>query len=200
MDYYRFDICNFPDAEYKKWYSIIDAERRQQIDRLRSVNSKKQVVAGEMLLRKAVAKRYGILEETIRFRKNKYGKPYAVGLQVEFSISHSGGVVACALSDTPVGIDVEVIRPIDMHVARFICTSNDLKFLFGHMPAEWEFSETTDCNILTRFFKIWTAKEAFFKRNGTGITDFGSINYADVLKTGKYEQVVNSKDLLFVLY
>jgi phosphopantetheinyl transferase len=34
--------------------------------------------------------------------------------------------------------------------------------------------------LLTRFFKIWTAKEAYFKQQGTGITDLKAVHYHDL--------------------
>ena len=40
----------------------------------------------------------------------KNGKPMTNGCY--FNISHSHGLVACAVSDVPVGIDVEKIRPV----------------------------------------------------------------------------------------
>jgi len=33
-----------------------------------------------------------------------------------------------------------------------------------------------DPEILHRFFQIWTAKEAYFKKCGTGITNLKSVN------------------------
>ena len=40
------------------------------------------------------------------------GKPLFPGLDDHwFSLSHSGGIALCALSDRPVGVDVELVRP-----------------------------------------------------------------------------------------
>lgn len=40
------------------------------------------------------------------------GKPYLDGSKEEISLTHSGPWAVCALSDAPVGVDLEWIRPI----------------------------------------------------------------------------------------
>lgn len=87
------------------------------------------------------------------------------------NISHSGDMVVCAVDDRPVGIDIEQIRPIDLTVAKRICSVEELLYLFGHRPTEQDFTYTTDTEILARFFEIWTAKEAYGKCLGSGIGD-----------------------------
>ena len=75
------------------------------------------------------------------------GKPYfpeAPGLC--FSLSHAGGVVLLALSDRPVGADVELVRPAPPRLAR----------RFG--------LEGED------FFRSWVRREARGKRTGAGVT------------------------------
>ncbi len=152
-------------------------ERKSHVDRFRLPDDKKRTVAGEMLARRAIAEWCGVSAESICFERTEYGKPFAIGLPVAFNISHSGNTVVCAVSDSPVGIDVEEIRPIDLCIAKRICTDDDLEYLFGHTPVDEDFVETSDHDLLVRFFKIWTAKEAYFKCLGTGITGLKTIDY-----------------------
>ncbi len=69
------------------------------------------------------------------------GKPMANGCY--FNISHSHGLVACAVAEVPVGIDVEKIRPISPRLLRILS------------PAE---RESVRCD--EDFFRLWTLKEA----------------------------------------
>ncbi len=130
-----------------------------------------------MLARKAIAKWCGVDAESIVFAQKEHGKPYAVDISVEFNISHSGNMVVCVVDDKPVGIDVEQIRPIDLTVAKRICTDEELRYLFGHTPTEGEFTYTTDIAVLTRFFEMWTAKEAYVKCMGTGVADLKTARF-----------------------
>ncbi len=170
MKWYKYDIRDLTDAEYNKWYSLMSVDKQLRADRFRFVNDKKRIVAGDMLARKAIAEWCGVTPESIAFGKKEHGKPYAKDLAVEFNISHSGDMVVCAVDDKPVGIDIEQIRPIDLTVAKRICTDEELLYLFGYAPTDQDFTYTTDTKILTRFFELWTAREAYGKCIGEGIS------------------------------
>lgn len=106
--------------------------------------------------------------------KSPSGKPYfsdAAGLFL--SISHSGDYLALAISDCEIGIDLQIMR------FRTISTNEKaLKMAkrFFH-PTEFAYISCEEAEILPRFFEIWTKKESFVKRTGTGIDDsFSSLN------------------------
>ena len=169
MKWYKYDILDLTDAEYDKWYSLMSEDKQQRVDRFRFVDDRKRTVAGEMLARKAIAEWCRVAPESISFGIKEHGKPYAKDLPVEFNISHSGDMVVCAVDDKPIGIDIEQIRSIDLIVAKRICTYEELLYIFGHTPTEQDFIYTTDTEILTRFFELWTAKEAYYKHFGIGL-------------------------------
>lgn len=139
-----------------------------------------------MLARKAIAEWCGVTAESIAFGIKEHGKPYAKYLAVEFNISHLGDMVVCAVDDKPVGIDIEQIRPIDLTIAKRICTDEELLYLFGHTPAEQDFTYTTDTKLLTRFFELWTAKEAYGKLVGVGIKQLVNNKNYVLIKQNKY--------------
>lgn len=174
MKWYKYNIRDLSDTEYDKWYSLMNEDKQCRVDRFRFYDDKKRTVAGEMLARKAIAEWCGVFPENISFGIKEHGKPYVKDLAVEFNISHSGDMVVCAVNDKPVGVDIEQIRPIDLTVAKRICTDEELLYLFGHVPIEQDFTYTTNTGILTNFFKIWTAKEATVKRKGTGVAEIKS--------------------------
>lgn len=147
------------------------------MDKFRFKDDKKRTVAGEMLARKAISEWCNVQPESIIFAIGEHGKPYAVDLAVEFNISHSGDMVVCVVDDKPVGIDIEQIRPIDLTVSKRICTDEELCYLFGHIPTEDELIYTTDIVVLTRFFEMWTAKEAYGKCIGTGVADLKTARF-----------------------
>lgn len=174
MEWYHYNIQELTSQEYDRWYELMDAEKKARVDRFRFVDDKKRTVAGEMLARKAISKWCNVPAESVVFGKNNYGKPFAEGLAVEFNVSHSGDMVVCAVSDRPVGIDVEQIRPMRDSVAKRICSQEELEYLSDSSVGEEE--------QLNRFFEIWTAKEAYCKCVGTGIQDFAQLRQQSVLK------------------
>ena len=71
---------------------------------------------GRKLLGFALKKRFGITGFPLEIGLGEYGKPYlAAHPGIEFNISHSGLYVVVAVSDVPVGIDVEEVQDRDLH-------------------------------------------------------------------------------------
>lgn len=95
----------------------------------------------------------------LKISRNQYGKPYLVEYtNIHFNISHSKGAIACAVSDRPVGVDIERIRKIDFRIVRYFFSQQEKDYIFAD-------SESTDL----RFTEVWTKKEAYLKFLGTGI-------------------------------
>lgn len=108
------------------------------------------------LLADALGERYGERTSAWSLAKTAEGKPYlsrtaADGLSALpfISLSHSGRWVICALSDTPVGVDVQVVRPISDAVLR--------RFMPDATPDSDDRSRT----------RLWTYYEACLKRYGS---------------------------------
>ena len=171
MEWYKFDIRDLTDNEYNKWYSLTSKEAKQRIDKFKNENDKKRTVTGEMLARLAISKKCNVKVEDIVFLKKEHGKPFAKDLDIEFNVSHSEDLVVCAINNTAVGIDIEKIRPINLLVAKRFCTQKELEYLFGYTPCLEDFKFTEDKNLLTRFYELWTAKEAFGKFLGSGLAN-----------------------------
>ncbi len=180
MKWYKYDIRDLTDADYNKWYSLMSEDKQHRVDRFRFVDDKKRTVAGEMLARKAISEWCSVTPESITFDIKEHGKPFAKDLAVEFNISHSGDMVVCAVDDKPIGIDIELIRPIDLTVAKRVCADEELFCLFGVNPAEIDFAYCTNDIILTSFYELWTAKEAYGKMTGIGIKELKNTMLFDI--------------------
>jgi 4'-phosphopantetheinyl transferase len=79
-----------------------------------------------------------------------------------FSLSHSGDVAVVAIAPEPVGVDVERVRPrryLDA-VARRVLRDDEF--------ARW--AARPEADRLDAFLRVWTAKEAYLKLLGVGIT------------------------------
>lgn len=117
----------------------------------------------------------------IRYSEN--GKPFFEEPGVYFSISHSGGRIAVAVAEEPIGLDIQVIGKMKLGYAEH----------FLH-PAEFRRFEALDpgrqLDFLTR---CWSRKEAALKCGGQGLLkrrltgmDVGNLMFDDMrLATGR---------------
>ncbi len=89
---------------------------------------------------------------------NQYGKPLIKNNDFYFNISHTRGFIICAVSDFPIGVDCELIRPFN-------------KAITNKVMSEAERTELlSNSNIEELFFKYWTLKESYIKMIGTGLS------------------------------
>ncbi len=143
-----------PEAERRRAESF-----RFDADRLRFARCR-------ATLRRALGERLGLAPEAVEFEFGPHGKPSLAGAVAgrwQFNVSHTRGAALIALAEgAEIGVDVERERPMaDMDaVARRVFTKREqegLRPLAGRARA-------------ARFFQLWTAKEAFLKALGTGLT------------------------------
>lgn len=85
------------------------------------------------------------------------GKPYLPGLH--FNLSHSGIWAVCAVSDGPVGVDLERERPLRRPVERKL-TAAERAQLSMLDPDQRQ----------SAFFDLWVLKEAALKQTGAGLS------------------------------
>ena len=93
---------------------------------------------------------------TPTFLYNEHGAPY-LEHGPYFSISHSTQGIAVAVSDTPVGIDIEGMRKLDDGLVRKTMNPDEQSRI------------AASANPTQEFIRLWTRKEAYVKMLGTGI-------------------------------
>ena len=89
------------------------------------------------------------------------GKPRIAGHDAfHYNLSHSGLRVAIAWGSSPVGVDVQQMRPdIETEeLARRFFTADEQAYIF----------EQPELTML-RFYRVWTEKESYLKYLGTGL-------------------------------
>ena len=166
----KVNINDISRSGYGAAYSLMSESRRKKCDSLRREDDRRLCIAADMLLRKTLSSLTGIRENELEFYCEENGKPMLTGGAAYFSISHSGQIAAVAVSrECPVGIDIEKIAPVKAGIARRICSSEEILYIFS--SPEIPSGEITDRKILERFFRVWTYKEAYVKMTGEGIDD-----------------------------
>lgn len=94
-------------------------------------------------------------DENIRYTEFK--KPYFPNESLQFNISHSGNIVVCVIADKEVGIDIEILKEMDIE---------DFKSQMTAM--EWK-KILSSADLKSSFFSYWTQKEAVMKAQGMGL-------------------------------
>lgn len=135
----------------------VSEQRREQALRFRFESGRRLCLAAYLLLMEGLQKEYGITEKPV-FDYSEKGKPSIIGHpDLHFNFSHSGNIALCALSNQPVGADVEALRKITPSLFRF--TMNDIE----------QTQINTSFNPTMQFLFFWTRKEALLKLTGDGI-------------------------------
>lgn len=110
------------------------------------------------LLARAAEEHWG-LSPLPNLARGPHGKPFFPDLDsLVFNLSHSGPFALCALSDSPVGVDIQIVRSWRPGLPGRVCSDRELNWL-EQGPDRWE-----------RFCRLWTLKEALVKQRGTGLT------------------------------
>lgn len=179
----RWAYCkttDFSKADMDCAYKQLSPSRKVRIDRLRRREDKERSLAAELLVYRLLGRYWNI---SAKLQSRETGEPYLENCPLHVSISHCDDLVACAISEQPVGIDAERIRPISMNICRHVCTPEELEYVSSdaQLP-KGELCQEPE--VLQRFFEIWTAKEAYFKKCGTGITNLTSVNVLSLEREG----------------
>lgn len=128
-------------------------ERRKKANTYLLERDKKLCVGTGLLLYYALT---SVGAPTLDICYGKHGKPtLANDMGIHFNCSHSGELAVCAVSDAPVGVDVERISEFDEGVAKYAFTKEERQLI---------------ANDARTFFRLWTRKESYVKRNGTGFS------------------------------
>lgn len=89
-----------------------------------------------------------------------HGVPAVVGQQSPVSISYADPYVAVAVSGSPVGIDLAVVRPGDRWYYDGVLSAAEIALVAEMSPQHRHHA----------FLRLWTAKEAVLKMSGVGLS------------------------------
>lgn len=109
------------------------------------------------LLCRVLLESYGLpLPEIAR---DSHRKPFFPDVpRLHFNLSHCQGLAVCGVSDTPLGVDTEEIRPLRERVLRRAFSPEEICAVQNcQHPDEY-------------FFRLWTLKESYVKAIGVGIS------------------------------
>ena len=150
------DMTQCSEQEVARLLPIVSPQRREQALRYTHTFGQFCCLKSYEMLTELLASTPYTLHPTPSFLYNEYGAPYLENGPY-FSISHCKQGIAVAVSETPIGIDIEAIRPFNEGLMRKTMNSEEQTYILSSLNPEIE------------FIRLWTQKEAYVKMQGTGI-------------------------------
>ena len=142
-------------------HSWLSEDERVRAAAFRFPVHRDRYIRGRGMVRQCLSGHLRRSPESLEFVLGDKGKPYLVGDELHFNLSHSEDKAALAISKLPsVGIDIERFdREVDIPgLSRRCFRASEVKRLEG----------LTDMALQRAFFWTWTAKEARMKATGEG--------------------------------
>lgn len=156
---YILDLHPLLDSGWQTVLPQLPQDRQERIQKCAQDADRARLAGSGWLLRQALI-RSGIAPDMQHLKKTELGKLFLQGFpDLHFSLSHSGTWAVCALAQTPVGVDIELPR----------CTP-EIARRFFHPDELPDFSSLPETQWQDQLNRLWTAKEAFTKALGGGLT------------------------------
>lgn len=154
VDHDELDVVNLT--------KLLSAEEQVHAARLHHAYCRRYTIC-RAALRQILAARLAVAPRSLAFINGPNGKPQLPG-GPSFNLAHSGewAVIAVGVGTLPLGVDIERIRPerpVSGLISRFLSSSERgaLERLGGEQLVE-------------AFYWCWTAKEAYLKALGVGLS------------------------------
>ncbi len=142
------------------------------------------------LLEQAVCRSFGMRFDKLQFEKSENGKWTCP--ELFFSLSHSHGLLAVAVSQKPVGVDIELVDGCHSEgLRKKILTDGELA----------EFYALTETERPLYFTEKWTGKESEFKKSNAPYFSPATIEIKNTVcrtlerASGKFVLAVSGDDL-----
>lgn len=165
-------------ATFRYLMQFVSEEKKERILRQRVKQNADNMLVGAVLTKYMLLKYFGIPFSLQHISYGLHGKPYLRDYpNAQFNISHSGQFVACAVSDRPIGVDIQEIVPYRRDVAKRVFDQKVLLQIESSPDPSAEFT------------KFWTQKEAYLKMLGIGLSgslDKKALPEQDTVQTTRY--------------
>ena len=110
----------------------------------------------------------------LRYSYGPHGKPKILDFSLQFSLSHSGQYILCAVSSQNVGADIQQKKKVNaLGIAKRFFSPEE------YLQLEQCGCET-ECQEL--FYRMWTRKEAYGKLTGDGVPSLLRQDVSQIMK------------------
>jgi 4'-phosphopantetheinyl transferase len=151
------------DGDEEARFCLLSDSEQARAERFHFERDKRRWITGRSLLRVILGRSLGAAPETLSFEMGPWGKPGLPGCSLRFSMSHSGGAALLALAwQQEVGVDMEAVcRDFSAEeLAPQVLSARERAWLRERAPEQRS----------RAFLTLWTAKEAYVKATGQGLS------------------------------
>lgn len=150
------EMDHITPEEIQRLLPMVSSQRRDQAMRFKHLFGQFACLQSYVMLREMLED-LG-LSHPFLFETNEHGKPSLKDHpEVHFNISHCKSGIAVAVSDQPIGIDIESFRQPSEPLLRYTMNDEECRLI------------QDSADPVQTFTEYWTKKEAVFKLRGTGI-------------------------------
>lgn len=156
--------CKIPkdfSNDFEPLLQYVSTSKKERIKRYRNIKDAYRTLLADVLIRSLIREKLLLRNEEIIYEYNSFGKPILKGERdFSFNVSHSGEWIVCAISNLPVGIDIEQMSLIDINIAK--------RFFSEKENADLENKKNFEQK--NYFYELWTLKESYIKCLGKGLS------------------------------
>jgi len=148
-------------VDYERARGVLTSAERDRADRFVFAADRREWTCYRASARRILGHHLGLPPNRVAWMTTDAGKPFVDYPKLDFNLSHSGGLAALLISTFgPVGVDVEPLqRGHDLlECAASFCHPNEIRNL----------AQDDDMRAM-ELIRLWTAKEALLKANGSGL-------------------------------
>ncbi|WP_165763843.1 4'-phosphopantetheinyl transferase family protein [Halalkalibacter urbisdiaboli] len=149
-----------PDKMKHSFLEIVDDDLRKKLARNKRKSDFELRLCTHVLLRMMINRFYQYDVNKLTFGKNLYGKLYIEQADIHFNISHSHEWGICVIDRTPVGVDIEKVKPINVQSMMKCFSESEQKTLL----------QLQKTDQIQEFYRIWVLKESYLKKLGVGLS------------------------------
>lgn len=166
---------DLPEDRVRQLANILSPDELERAERYKFQKHKQRFIVARSILRKILSTYLNLEAERLEFNYSDRGKPFLANIarqdSLQFNLSHSQELAIYAITkNLKIGIDLEYLRPMPD-------AENIAKRFFSANEYTWISNFAGDAQT-EAFFRCWTAKEAYLKATGEGIS--GSLESIEV--------------------
>ena len=159
-EYTFADVTKYnSDAAFADAYSSLSRWRKDRVDRLKTGRSRLLSLGAGILFDEAVRKR-GLDPDRLEIATAANGRPFLPDHpDIHFSLSHSGNMAMCAVSEKIVGCDIQIIDERRLSAAQKAFSAEEAEI----------FEKLDKAGRTAFFYRVWVLKESLAKADGRGL-------------------------------
>lgn len=145
----------------EQYADLLNPDEIKRAEKFKFALYRKRFITARATLRNIIGHYLNDNAKSVQINYTSSGKPYINHPDLQFNVSHSHNIAVYAFTyQTPVGVDIEKIRPdYEESVAKRYFSNQEYEHLSNLSPEA----------KVNEFYRIWTGKEAIVKAQGEGL-------------------------------